>query len=306
MERLKYFFDEIENCNFCGRPTSENKILGQRLNKSQGFAPKSKWGITTTVVRCTNCSLIYSNPQPVPFDIQSHYGIPPESYWREAYFKVNPNYFSRQIETAKKLIAFQKGMKALDIGAGIGKCMISLERAGFDTYGLEPSVSFRNKALDVMGISPDRLKTGMIEDSDYPEGAFHFITFGAVLEHLYNPAQCIEKALRWLSPDGIIQIEVPSSDWLVSKILNLYYRLKGTTYVTNLSPMHEPFHLYEFGLISFKELSRKLDFQIAHHEYDVSIVYHLPKPLHPLLKWYMGKTNQGMQLTVWLKKTKLP
>jgi SAM-dependent methyltransferase len=302
MERLNYYFDEVEHCNFCGNPTNQNKILGQRLNASQGLNPRSKAGITTTVVKCTNCSLVYANPQPVPYDIQSHYGIPPETYWREEYFKVNPNYFSHQISIAKKLIDFRQGVKALDVGAGIGKCMISLEEAGFDAYGFEPSVSFRGKALNHMGIAPERLQLGMIEEIDYPKETFHFITFGAVLEHVYDPAACIGKAMKWLKPDGVIQIEVPSSEWLIAKLLNTYYRLRGTTYVTNLSPMHEPFHLYEFDLRSFEELSKRLDFEIALYYYDVCIVYHIPKPLQPLLKWYMEKTNQGMQLTVWLRK----
>lgn len=193
-------------------------------------------------------------------------------------------------------------MKALDIGAGLGKCIIALEKAGFDAYGLEPSVPFREKALHKMGIPPEKLMLGMMEQLEYPDATVHFISFGAVLEHLYNPAECIEKALKWLTPDGVIQIEVPSSNWLISKILNSYYRLRGTTYVTNLSPMHEPFHLYEFDVKSFEELSKRLNFDITLYEYDVSRIYHLPQFMHPILRWYMKRKNQGMQLTVWLRK----
>ena len=47
--------------------------------------------------KCKNCKLIYSSPQPVPFDIQDHYGVPPESYWRPEYFIPDPAYFSEQI-----------------------------------------------------------------------------------------------------------------------------------------------------------------------------------------------------------------
>ena len=34
--------------------------------------------------------------------------------------------------------------------------------------------------------------------------------------------------------------------------------MRGTNYVTNISPMHSPFHLYEFGLKSFEELGKKI------------------------------------------------
>ena len=302
MKRLRYYFEEIDNCPMCGQNTLRSKVLGQRLNKSQGLNPKLKLGISTTVVKCTKCSLIYSNPQPIPFDVQDHYGVPPEDYWKEEYFSLTPNYFAYEISLAKKLINFNEGMKALDIGAGLGKCMLSLEKAGFDTYGLEPSIPFREKAIEKMGIKPERLKLGMMEDLDYPENTFDFITFGAVLEHLYDPAEAIEKALKWLTPDGVMQIEVPSSNWLISKIFNIYYKIRGVNYVTNLSPMHEPYHMFEFDINSFKELSSKKNFQIVYFENYVCDIYQIPRFAHPFLKWYMQKTNTGMQLAVWLKK----
>ncbi|WP_201766016.1 class I SAM-dependent methyltransferase [Cesiribacter andamanensis] len=286
----------------CGDETSGHKVLGQRMNKSQGLNPKANSGITTSVLQCTNCKLIYSNPQPIPFDIQDHYGVPPEAYWKEEYFTHHPEYFASEIAIAKRLLPEQQGLKALDIGAGLGKCMLSLQNAGFDVWGLEPSIPFREKAIDKMGIRAERLSQGMMEELDYPASFFDFITFGAVLEHLYQPAASIERALGWLKPGGIIQIEVPSSEHFMPSLLNFYYRLKGTNYVTNLSPMHEPFHLYEFSLRSFQELAKKLPFEIAFHEYHVCDIFHIPKVLHPLFSWYMAKTNKGMQLSVWLRK----
>lgn len=299
---LNYRFEEILRCEMCSDDTSGHKVLGQRLNKSQGLKPKSRTGISVSVKKCTKCDLIYSSPMPIPDSIQDHYGVPPEDYWKPAYFEWKPDYFWHEVNTLKKLLPFEPGQKALDIGAGIGKAMISLTKAGYDVYGFEPSVPFHERAIAKMGISQDRLKLGMIEEVDYDANFFDFITFGAVLEHLYHPAQSIEKALQWLKPGGIIQIEVPSSRHLIPKIINLYYKLIGTNYVTNISPMHEPFHLYEYGFKSFEELAKRLGFEIAFHEYYVASIYHIPKPLHPVLKSYMKRTNTGMQLAIWLRK----
>jgi 2-polyprenyl-3-methyl-5-hydroxy-6-metoxy-1,4-benzoquinol methylase len=113
-------------------------------------------------------------------------------------------------------------MKALDVGAGIGKCLISLQNAGFDAYGFEPSTPFFERAIRVMGIKPEQLKKGMLEEMNYEPDTFDFITFGAVLEHLYDPDKAIAKAMNWLKPNGLIHIEVPSSKHLVAKIFNLY------------------------------------------------------------------------------------
>ena len=147
-KRLKYYFDYINECNMCGNATDNNKILGQRLNTSQGYRPKKKNGVSTSIYKCSNCELIYSNPLPIPFSILDHYGIPAEEYWKPEYFNYDPAYFSYEINKAKTLLPFTTGMKALDIGAGIGKSMLSLAKAGFDAFGFEPSNTFRDKAID--------------------------------------------------------------------------------------------------------------------------------------------------------------
>ena len=39
---LRYYFVEIIKCEMCGDRTEKHKILGQRLNQSQGLHPKKK------------------------------------------------------------------------------------------------------------------------------------------------------------------------------------------------------------------------------------------------------------------------
>ncbi len=151
----KYSFKKIKHCKMCGADTGNHKILGQRLNKSQGFNPKNKIGISVSIQQCRKCELIYPNPLPIPENIQDHYGTPPEDYWIESYFNWTEDYFSFEINEALELISHHGDMKALDIGAGIGKAMKSLEAKGFKTYGLEPSTPFYNRAIERMNIPKD-------------------------------------------------------------------------------------------------------------------------------------------------------
>jgi ubiquinone/menaquinone biosynthesis C-methylase UbiE len=300
---FRYKFKHITQCNMCGTSADQHKILGQRLNHSQGKNPRKKIGITTRICKCTHCGLIYSNPQPIPVDIQDHYGVPPEDYWTEDYFKIDPGYYSSDIKKLKDLVEFKPGMRSLDIGAGIGTMMIALENHGFDSFGFEPSEPFFERAISKMGISKEKLKLGMIEEVDYPENHFDVIYFGAVLEHLYDPSAALTKALGWLKPGGIIQIQVPSSDWLIGKIINFYYRLRRMNYVGNLSPMHEPYHLHEFSLNTFKKHAETHNYQIALSQYYICQTF-MPKIFDGMLKKYMKWTNTGMEVGVWLRKTK--
>ena len=122
-----------------------------------------------------------------------------------------------------------------------------------------------------------------------------------MLEHLYDPSGAITKTLKWLKTGGLIFVEVPSSSWLINRCGNLFYRVTGADYVANLSPMHPPYHLYEFGLSSFEQNGPRSGYAVAHHQIYVCQTY-MPKILDPILRRIMKSTNTGMQLEVWLKK----
>jgi 2-polyprenyl-3-methyl-5-hydroxy-6-metoxy-1,4-benzoquinol methylase len=299
---MRYNFHEVEHCNMCGEHASTANILGRRMNLSQGFRPNKKAGIATTVVKCRSCGLVYSNPMPVPECMSQHYGITPESYWTKEYLAFNKAYFASQIDRFFSLYPCKtEALQALDIGAGVGKCMKALETRGFTAYGIEPSEPFYRRALELMEIQPTRLQMASIEEVQYADNIFDFVTFGAVLEHLYDPSKSISAALRWTKPGGLIQIEVPSADWLTNKISNLVYSLQGLDYVANISPMHRPFHLYEFTLQSFMHHAKANDYDIAFHDFHVASTF-LPKILDPVIKPIMSVTKTGMQLEIWLRK----
>lgn len=289
---MKYEFRSVAKCNMCGSP--DHEMLGMRLSASQGSNPKHVEGIAVPVKKCKGCGLIFAGIQPVPENLSDHYGVPPEEYWLKVP-KWTPGYFEQQIATAKRLLSFSSGMRALDIGAGTGSTMKSLAAAGFDTWGLEPSGPFHAFALK-QGVELERLQLAGVEGAYYPPASFDFITFGAVLEHLFDPKGSLVRAMEWLKPGGIIQAEVPSADWLIPKLVNAYFRLRGTNYVTHISPMHSPFHLYEFTRLSFR------DFEIVESRIDVCEIIHAPRVLRPALRWLMERTGTGMQLTLFLKK----
>ncbi len=281
----------------CG--ASERRVLGRRLNTPQGLRPKKRLGIATTVVRCSVCGLIYSDPLPIPQDISDHYGKQPEEYWLNHYFERKMDFFDLQLDRIKQLAPDAK--TALDIGAGIGFTMQAFMRAGFDAYGIEAGEHFHRYAVEKNGIPENRIFRTMLEDANFPEGTFDCVSFGAVLEHLYDPSQALSKALGWLKPDGVIHVEVPSAKALMSKVFNLYFWLARTDYVVNISPMHRPYHLYEFTPDSFQKNGMRVGYEVARVDIDAG-----QTPLAPGLSRLLGPvmraTDSGEVLTVYLKK----
>lgn len=301
MNPKTYQFAYSATCNMCGAGATLQKFFGRRLDQRQGYRPKRTPGISVSIFRCRSCGLIYPNPMPIPEKLEQHYDIPPEKYWNKEH---ETDHFSRQIDSFKKLSQrAPESCSALDIGAGIGNSMIALARAGFDVYGIEPSPSFRRTAIERMGVSEMRLQMASVETANFAEDRFDFINFAAVLEHLTDPAAALEKAVRWLKRDrGLIYVEVPSSAFLLSRMVRWFYRFTGAgDYVINTCPMHAPFHLYEFGLESFLRHGMKSGYRVAFHEFH-PIADYIPhwakKPFNALMKW----TRTGMQLAVWLRK----
>lgn len=288
-----YTFRDVTECDMCG--STAFKQLGLRMNARQGLRPQAASGIAVSVKQCRNCGLIFADPQPRPQNISDHYGMPPEEYWQTEDLDPRPDYMSEEIATAKRLLGFKPGMAALDIGAGVGKAMVALNAAGFQTWGLEPSEPFYKRAL--RRVSPDWLQMKAVEEADFPAESFDFITFGAVLEHLYSPRQALDRAIGWLKPGGIVHAEVPSADYLIARLFNRYFRLRGTRLVTHLSPMHPPFHLFEFTRKSFEQR-----YKMAEYHHLVCDILLVPSVLHPPLKWWMKQTGTGMEMAVYLTK----
>jgi len=286
----------------CTSVGSSQRIIGRRLNRSQGKWPSRLTGVAVSIVRCEVCDLIYANPQPVPLSIGDHYDVDPREYWHADYFSTDDGYFSRQMSRYSELAGGTSRKTALDIGAGLGKCVTALERAGFEAFGIEGSKTFFEAAARRSGVQTARLAHATIETAEFDESSFDFVTFGAVLEHLYDPSSCIARALSWTKPGGLIHLEVPSSRWLISRMGNVFYKMTGSDFVTNLSPMHPPYHLYEFGLRSFEAHAQRSGYEIAHHEFYVAAQTYLPRALDPIARYVMERTNSGMQLEVWIRK----
>jgi SAM-dependent methyltransferase len=297
-----YRFVYADCCNMCGAGAGRLKYRGLRLDRRQGLWPARRPGIAVPIFRCQDCALVFPNPIPLPEQLEQHYDVPPEEYWVDAYFRVDPTYAHDLIDRFGQLSGRSPAAcTALDVGAGIGKGMKALAGAGFRVSGIEPSPSFRRAAIDRTGIPEGQLKLASVEDAEFEEDSFDFINFGAVVEHLADPARALAKATDWLKPGGLMYVEVPSSAYLMARLVRLFYRLTGNRFVINTCPMHPPYHLYEFGLGSFARHGARVGYSVAFHEY-FPCAGHMPRFLIGFFNRVMGLTDTGMQLAVWLKK----
>lgn len=299
----EYQYYVTDKCSMCHEPIENHKLLGRRLNGSNGWQPNKKIGIATSVLQCQGCNLISAYPLPVPTDIQDHYNVPPEDYWDASYFDIAEDYFQHSIREIQRLLGVSSSISVLEVGAATGKSLKVMLEVGWDVHGIEPSKEFRKQAIEKMSIPAERIVQGMVEDVEFEENKFDCINIQNVLEHLYDPGEVIEKLIRWTKPNGIILIGIPCSEWLTGKAINLLNRLRGKEYVTNLSPMHSPYHLYEFSARSFEKNGEKLGYRLEEVGY-WSPATPLPTFLDKPYTNYLKKSGKGMILSGVLRKNK--
>ena len=99
--------------------------------------------------------------------------------------------------------------RLLDVGAGNGLFMDAARKAGWDTFGIEPSRQGLDQILNQFGFSPDHVFRGTLEE--YPVArAFDAATLLHVFEHVYEPGRALEKLYQLIGPSGILLIIVPN------------------------------------------------------------------------------------------------
>jgi SAM-dependent methyltransferase len=254
--RLEKAFKTEVNCLVCGQ--SDKKILGLRGNREYtGADPQAEPHLFTNVVECRNCGFIYTNPQinGVEFLEAEHYNNP-ENYQSDAGENIAEMYLHR--------LGFIKNFVSagtlLDVGAGKGEFVAAAGENGFQAVGVEPSPRFCEFAKEQFGAI---VYNGLLETcAELKNQKFDAVTLHHVFEHVENPHELLENLKDFLTEDGIVYIEVPNTQSMTLKLIDVYFRLRGKNWSGRLSPLHPPFHKYGYNQKSLSFILKKHGYKI--------------------------------------------
>jgi 2-polyprenyl-3-methyl-5-hydroxy-6-metoxy-1,4-benzoquinol methylase len=149
--------------------------------------------------RCAVCGCGYLSPRPSRSIMGMYY--PREFYWSWEgqsgavdWKSIVEMRSSQLVEKSKWLHDLPPG-RLLDMGAQKGEFLWYMQQQGWSVEGVELDDSVPNP-----GNMP--IRYGDFLDMHFEENQFDAITYWAVLEHVYEPAQFFEKAARLLKPGG--------------------------------------------------------------------------------------------------------
>ena len=198
--------------------------------------------------------------------------------------KCNRPYFEiANPEIPNILDGLPRGLSVLDVGCGSGVHGAELKRIhGHRVFGVDLSEQSIEKAKS-------RLEDAWVADVTRPERYpfygrrfFDVIVFSDILEHLYDPADVLERHIRLLAPGGRILISLPNvAIWNVRLELlvgRFEYQDTGTLDRT---------HIRFFTRRTFRRFLDEAGLQVRRCRISPGIL----RPFVPLIKKVYGKTG---------------
>lgn len=175
-----------------------------------------------TLVRCSNCGLVYLNPRPTIDEIGRYY--PANNYYAYARrLQAGPDdmtWRQRRTGQARRISALMPPGRLLDVGCGDGAFLEEMQCLGWEVHGVELNPDAARFARDALNID---VRAGDFLRLDWPKVSFDLITMLETLEHLHRPRQAMGKVHSLLRPQGKLALSVPNINSLEFSIYGKYW-----------------------------------------------------------------------------------
>lgn len=276
---------------------------------------------TYSVVRCSGCGLLRTDPRPTADTIGYYY---PEDYGPYAGTRITNSGFKTVVNAVKtfarsllrtrslSLPPLEPG-RMLEIGCASGAFLARMAGKGWQVEGIEFSPAAAKNAQDA-GFS---VHCGSLESAPDPAEQLDLVVGWMVLEHLHDPVLALDKLHRWTRKDGWLAISVPNA-------ASFQLALFGPRWY----PLHLPAHLYHFTPETLKALLNaagwrieKIHYQPVMTDFVASTAYLLEDrwpnafvsrflkrhpgifnlPLYPVAL-LLGRLGQTARMTVWARR----
>lgn len=244
-------------CNLCG---GFRRTL---VTKGQEHEYTNTTDDQFTLVRCSDCGLVYMDPRPDVSELATIYPPNYYSYNQDSLrktakpgsllMKIRYNGFRAKINRSLQLVGKKatESVRVLDIGCGDGHLLnLYKEVAGerIDTTG----VDFNLSGVILAAAQGHNTYSGRFEDVDLPEKYFDLVVASHVIEHVPDPKGFTEKVWRVLKPGGIFWFETPN----VGSVDAKWFQKE------HWGGYHFPRHWYFFSKETISKLAGQTQFKV--------------------------------------------
>ena len=167
-----------------------------------------------TYVKCKSCEMVYLNPVFKDNFLEEYYrgnhDIQGELVASDSDF-----YLSLYSKGLKSIEKYSKKNTILDIGCSAGMFLNLAKKNSWSTHGVE----LNEKEAAYTFSKGHTIYNKLLEEITFPQ-KFDAITLWDVFEHLKDGKKYLLMLKDILSPEGVVFLQIPSSDSLAAKILH--------------------------------------------------------------------------------------
>ena len=160
-------------------------------------------------VRCSECGLVFQNPQPVFEDLRFRYG--PDYFEYELRNEENFFHLMRlgleDIRFFERTAALDRNRRFLDVGCATGMLLGYMRDRGWDVQGVELC---RESAEHGMRLRKLDIHIGTLEEAGFPDSHFPVVHFSHLIEHVPDPRAFLTEVRRILVPGGYLVVVTPN------------------------------------------------------------------------------------------------
>jgi 2-polyprenyl-3-methyl-5-hydroxy-6-metoxy-1,4-benzoquinol methylase len=246
-------------CNLCGSGSYSivyKTYSGDLTNEIKEYKITDHGIVPLRIVKCKRCGLVYANP------------APPENKLLDSYMDMVDELYIEEEEgrrlSAKSILnvlrKFKKRGRILDVGCATGFLLDEARKDGWEPYGVELSkwaVEYAKRKFNL-----ENIFLGSLKEAQYPDNYFDVVVMKDSIEHLTDPKEMLIAIRHVLKSDGILCVNTPNINSLVSKILkakwwgvnqaHLYYFTRKTLCkmlsITGFVPVKTKSHARTFSL----------------------------------------------------------
>jgi SAM-dependent methyltransferase len=199
----KAFAREQRSCPVCrdasvpAEPHFADSYRTEDVSASSFASRKLPEYMSHAMVRCTGCDLVYVDCPPSQEVLAENYHDADYDSAEEAEHAADS--YAAAIRPVLQRLEGRMD-DALEIGTGTAVFLARLKDAGFaNVVGVEPSIAAIEAAL------PERkawIREGIFVEKDFAPESFDLITCFMTLEHVREPGDLVESALKLLRPGG--------------------------------------------------------------------------------------------------------
>lgn len=268
---------------------------------------------TGTIVRCLECDTVYRAAVITGDEYARLYQS--EATMQTPFYMANKLAVDPKIEP---MPTFARGLKRLgelrapgrllDLGCSYGAFMVLAERSGWNTSGVELSVSTAKFAREERQLD---VFTGTVEQAVYPGGHFDVITLWDVIEHFDDPVATLAEIHRIMAPGGILFVFTINQESLLTAVGHLLYKLSLKRWKHLMALFYDIHHNFFFSPRTITSFLKRSGFEVADIQFGAANVRRWRTvPISPLMifgsdviDFLSGLVNRRYRMFVYARKT---